>query len=326
MIIKSSFKPAWWLTNPHAQTIYSSVKRSPKAPVDKVEQIELPDGDCLNLAWSTDNLPEDAPLVVILHGLSGCVNSSYVGRFMRAFNKKGWRAVLMHFRGAGDVLNRLPRAYHSGDTADLDFLIKLLNERQPQVKKAVVGVSLGGNVLLKWLGEQGADAKIDTAVAVSVPFVLRSIADKMNNGFSKIYQRRLLKQLKEMFARKMSQLSNPPAEVKKAAECQCFWTFDAEVTAPLHGFNNVHTYYRESSSRQFLKCITVPTLIIHSLDDPFMTPDVVPTENELSAAVTLELSKKGGHVGFVAGKTPGNAVYWLYKRVPEFLQERLGFN
>ena len=197
MIIESQFKPAWWLTNPHAQTIYSSMRHPVQPSIDRTEKMDLPDGDFLNLVWSTANLPDDSPLIIILHGLSGCVNSSYVARFMQAFNQQGWRAVLMHFRGAGQELNRLPRAYHSGDTADLDYLIQILEQREPGTKKVVVGVSLGGNVLLRWLGEQGASQSIvSAAVAVSVPFVLNIVADRINIGFSRFYQTRLLNQLK----------------------------------------------------------------------------------------------------------------------------------
>lgn len=324
MIIESLFKPAWWLSNAHAQTIYSSVRHPLEATVNKVEKLDLPDGDFLDLAWSTADLPDDAPLVVILHGLGGCVNSSYVARFMQAFNQQGWRAVLMHFRGAGKELNRLPRAYHSGDTADLDFLIKTLDEREPATHKAVVGVSLGGNILLKWLGEQGSQSRIKTAVAISVPFLLNKVANKMNIGFSRFYQTHLLNQFKDVFARKLDHLKNPPAVLRKAANCNCFWTFDDQVTAPLYGFNNVHSYYRECSSRQYLRNIATPTLIIHALDDPFMTADVLPGEDELSDSVVLEVSKKGGHVGFISGNNPGAPVYWLDQRIPEYIAEQLG--
>ena len=324
MIIESQFKPAWWLTNPHAQTIYSSMRHPVQPSIDRTEKMDLPDGDFLNLVWSTANLPDDSPLIIILHGLSGCVNSSYVARFMQAFNQQGWRAVLMHFRGAGQELNRLPRAYHSGDTADLDYLIQILEQREPGTKKVVVGVSLGGNVLLRWLGEQGASQSIvSAAVAVSVPFVLNIVADRINIGFSRFYQTRLLNQLKEIFARKVNHFENPPEAIRKAAECNCFWTFDDQVTAPLHGFNSVHTYYRECSSRQYLKHIATPTLIIHALDDPFMTAEVLPSEDELSDSVILELSKKGGHVGFIAGNKPGVPVYWLDQRIPAYISEQL---
>lgn len=322
MITESRFKPAWWLSNAHAQTVYASVRHPIAAPVDKVEKIDLPDGDFLHLAWGTGNLPANAPLVILLHGLGGCINSSYIARFMRAFNQQGWRTVLMHFRGAGDEINRLPRAYHSGDTADFDFLIDILNQREPDTKKAAVGVSLGGNVLLKWLGERGTEAKIHTAVAVSVPFELNKVASRMNVGLSRFYQSHLLKQFKEVFARKASHFRNPPEPLKKAAGCTCFWTFDQEVTAPLYGFSNVHSYYRQSSSKQYLSSIVLPTLIIHAKDDPFMTEDILPTERELSDSIILEVSNKGGHVGFISGAKIWEPVYWLDQRIPEYIAEQ----
>jgi predicted alpha/beta-fold hydrolase len=322
MNIESLFKPAWWLSNAHAQTVYASMRHPVQAPIDKVEKIDLPDGDFLDLAWSTANLPDDSPLIIILHGLGGCVNSSYVARFMNAFNQQGWRAVLMHFRGAGKEINRLPRAYHSGDTGDLDFLIQTLNIREPDTKKAIVGVSLGGNVLLKWLGEQKAHSKVQTAVAVSVPFLLNKVADRMSSGLSRFYQTRLLNQFKLVFAQKVTHFKNPPEVLKKAADCHCFWTFDNQVTAPLYGFSNVHSYYRESSSRQYLRHIMTPTLVIHAQDDPFMTIDVLPAEHELSETVTLEVSKKGGHVGFISGNKIWEPVYWLDHRIPEYIAKQ----
>lgn len=322
MIIESSFKPAWWMTNPHIQTIYSSLRHPMQAPIDTIERVELADGDFVDLAWSKSNLPKSTPLVIILHGLGGCVNSSYVARFMNQFNQKGWRSVLMHFRGASHEPNRLPRAYHSGDTADLDHIVSILEQREPTTAKAIVGVSLGGNVLLKWLGEQGAQTKIKAAVAISVPFVLNKVASKMNLGFSRFYQTHLLNQFRDVFTRKLDYIPNPPEALRKAANCRCFWTFDAQVTAPLNGFSSVHAYYRESSSRQYLRNIQTPTLMIHAMDDPFMTPEVLPKESELSEQVILELSKKGGHVGFITGKTLGVPVYWLDERIPEYIEEQ----
>ncbi|MBA2648667.1 MAG: hydrolase [Legionella sp.] len=322
MIIESSFKPAWWMSNPHLQTIYCSLRHPVQASMDDLETIDLPDGDFVELVWSRANLSEDSPLIIMLHGLGGCVNSSYVARFMHAFNQQGWRAVLMHFRGAGTALNRFPRAYHSGDTADFDFVVNLLAQREPNTTKAAVGVSLGGNVLLKWLGEQGEQSIIKTAVAVSVPYVLNKVATRMNTGLSRLYQKYLLSQFKIVFARKVKQFVNPPEALIKAANCQCFWTFDANVTAPLNGFTNVHAYYRESSSRQYLCAILTPTLLIHAVDDPFMTKDVLPTEAELSGQVVLEVSQKGGHVGFVSGNNPSKPIYWLDQRIPEYIEQQ----
>ncbi|MDF1758130.1 MAG: hydrolase [Legionellaceae bacterium] len=320
MIIESSFKPAWWLKNAHIQTIYSSISRKQKAQIDSTERLELPDGDFIDLAWAQNGLSDDAPLVVFLHGLGGSVESSYVAGQIAAYNKNGWRAVLMHFRGASHEPNRLPRAYHSGDTADLNYFLEILSLREPNTQKAVVGISIGGNVLLKWLGETGAQKLVSGGVAVSVPFVLNSVADKINKGFSKIYQIYLLKRMRAIFFQKNEkypEMLNEYMDALKSSEC--FWTFDDKVTAPLYGFAGVHDYYKQSSSRYYLQKIATPTLIIHALDDPFMHKDVIPEADELSKDVTLELSKKGGHVGFVSGKFPGQATYWLDERIPEYL-------
>ncbi|MDX1836398.1 hydrolase [Legionella taurinensis] len=323
MIIESKFKPAWWLTNGHGQTLYPTMMRRITAPVDGSERIELPDGDFIDLAWAVNGLADDTPLVILLHGLGGSIESTYVGGLMRAFNRHGWRAMLMHFRGASKEPNRLPRAYHSGDTGDLDYLLRLLAEREPNTLKAVVGVSLGGNVLLKWLGEQGGQQLVTTAVAVSVPFQLRLVADKMGQGFSRIYQSYLLRRLKGVFHRKIEFLNlDLPKELMNVNQWRCFWTFDEKVTAPLHGFAHVHAYYRQASCHAYLSNIATPTLIIHALDDPFMTPDVVPEEKDLSDQITLELSERGGHVGFISGSFIGQPVYWLEERIPAHLHQQ----
>ncbi|KTD08519.1 hydrolase [Legionella jamestowniensis] len=324
MIIDSAFKPAWWLANSHAQTLFPTLTRRIQAPVDSNERLELPDDDFIDLAWAVNGLPKDAPVVVLLHGLGGSIESTYIAGLMHALNRQGWRAVLMHFRGASKEPNRLPRAYHSGDTGDLNFFLQTLTKREPHTKKAAVGVSLGGNVLLKWLGENGAQKLLEAAVAVSVPFQLRLVADKISQGFSRVYQNYLLRRLKAVFTQKIGALnSNLPDPLKDIERWQCFWTFDEYVTAPLHGFPNVHAYYREASSRNYLSHITTPTLIIHALDDPFMTPDVVPLENELSQDIILELSDSGGHVGFITGNVPGVPIYWLEQRIPDFLKSTL---
>ncbi len=324
MIVNSAFKPAWWLTNTHAQTVYSTLMRRVKAPIDRVERLELPDGDFIDLAWANNGLPADAPLVIVLHGLGGSVDSTYVAGQLRAYHRAGWRGVLMHFRGASEEPNRLPRAYHSGDTGDLDFLLNTLAAREPNTKKALVGVSLGGNVLLKWLGEQGAQSLVHAAVAVSVPYQLRLVADRMNQGVSRLYQKHLLGRLRAVFRRKLKAYPDAlPWSIEALEALRCFWTFDEQVTAPLNGFSHVHAYYREASSLPYIIHIKTPTLLIHALDDPFMTPDVLPCVDALPPQVTLELSRRGGHVGFIAGRVPGRAEYWLDQRVPAFLRDYL---
>lgn len=327
MITGSEFKPAWWLASSHAQTMYPALIRSVRAPIDKTERIVLPDGDFIDLSWAINGVSREAPLVVLLHGLAGSVRSGYAAGLMQALNQQGCRAVLMHLRGASDEPNLIARAYHSGDTADFNFFMHLMAAREPHIPKAAIGFSLGGNVLLKWLGEQGEQAPIDAAVAVSVPFQLRMAADRMGHGFSRLYQAYLLHRLRNVLSKKRSNMKGEiPAALRDADKWTCFWTFDENVTAPLNGFSSVHSYYRQASSRAYLHAIKKPTLIIHSLDDPFMTEDILPEPNELSHHITLELSAKGGHVGFISGNIPGKPVYWLEHRIPEFLGPIVGID
>ncbi len=319
--MSNTFKPAWWLPTAHAQTIYPSLRQQKRAPIDYTERLELPDGDFIDLAWATGGLPSNTPLVIFLHGLGGDLTSTYVTGQFEAYNRSGWRAVFMYHRGASPEPNRLAKAYHSGKTDDLHVVLEILAKREPQTKKALVGVSLGGNVLLKWLGEQGAQSYIHTAVAISVPFDLARCADRINQGFSRVYQRYLLIKMRNLFMKKHEH--NPtllPEHLLDLTPYRSFWSFDEHVTAPLHGFPDAKTYYRESSSRQYLHNIKTPTLMIHALDDPFMTPDAVPAAHELSADITFDLNPNGGHVGFIAGDIPGKPIYWLETRVPEFLK------
>lgn len=324
MIADSSFRPAWWLINAHAQTIYPTLMRRLASPIDNRERFELPDGDFIDLAWAVNGLNNEAPLVVLLHGLGGDVASPNVAGLLHSFNHRGWRGVFMHFRGASHEANRLPRAYHSGYTADIDCLLHTLAKREPHTKKAVVGVSLGGNMLLKWLGEQGSQSLVQAATAVSVPFQLQLVSDRVKQGFSRVYQAYFLRCLRQIFERKLACHGDllPPA-TKSMESLRNFWIFDEHIIAPLYGYPNVHAYYREASSRQYLVNIKTPTLIIHALDDPMMTPDAIPQIGELSEDITFELSGKGGHVGFISGCIPGKPVYWLDQRIPEFLQSYL---
>jgi predicted alpha/beta-fold hydrolase len=226
----------------------------------------------------------------------------------------------MNFRGASGEPNRLPRFYHGGDTADLAFLLNTMKLREPTTKKAVVGVSLGGNVLLKWLGETGSQTLIDAAVAVSVPFQLKNVVQKINKGFSRVYQSHLLEKLRTVFLQKLDVVNDQlPLTKQKLYSIKSLYEFDEQITAPLHGFASVNEYYQKSSSRQYLSQIQTPTLIIHALDDPFMTSDTLPTSKELSPDILLELSQYGGHVGFIAEKRQ----YWLEQRIPGFLMDYL---
>lgn len=322
MIIHSEFKPAWWLTNKHGQTLYRTLTQRAQAPIDFYERLELPDGDFLDLAWAINGISNKAPLIILLHGLGGSTHSAYVAGLFHAFNKIGFRAVLMHFRGASDEPNRLARAYHAGDTADLAYLLNLLKSREPLTPKAVVGISLGGNVLLKWLGESGHQSLIMGAVAVSVPFQLNDVVQQINKGFSRVYQANLLKRLRKVFLQKLNHTDcQLPFSAQTLSSLKTLYDFDQQITAPLHGFSSVEEYYRTSSSRQYLNNIATPTLIIHALDDPFMTPASIPKVQELSALTHLELSQYGGHVGFITEKAANQSECWLEQRICSFFND-----
>lgn len=321
MIKKSKFNPAWWLPGPHLQTIWGTTTRRPPQISVRRERLELPDGDFLDLDWAEPTYPkhpsiklETVPLVLILHGLGGSIESHYAKGILQAITQKGWRGVFMHFRGCSGMPNRLPRSYHSGETGDLDFVLQQILQREPHCPIAAIGYSLGGNVLLKWLGEQKGNSPLVTAVAVSVPFELHKAANRLYNGFSRLYQWWILRQLRTNVSDKFK-LIPCPIDLTPLENLRSFWEFDTYVTAPLHGFKDAEDYYRHASSRAYLKGIETPTLVIHSIDDPFMTPDIIPRERELSNAITLELSDSGGHVGFVTGQVPGKPQYWLEDRI-----------
>lgn len=320
-VIRSSrFVPAWWLRNRHLQTIFpNTLRRQPQLEFRR-ERVELPDGDFVDADWT---LRERGPIVVLLHGLEGSRESRYAGWMLKRLHEAGYRGVLLHFRGCSGEVNRMANGYHSGHTADFDHFIRNLREREPATPIAAIGYSLGGNALLKWLGEKKPAAELDTAIAVSVPFRLAACSAALNRGFARLYQKHLLRRMLRTARGKLALIRDAGHE-PDLRNIRNFYDFDDALTAPLHGFSGADDYYEQCSSARFLRHITIPTLILHAADDPFMTPEVVPTEAELSPAVTIELSEHGGHVGFVSGRWPWQAEYWLETRILEHLRQHLG--
>jgi predicted alpha/beta-fold hydrolase len=308
----TEYNAPWWLPEGHLQTLWTTLTRRRPPIFTRRERLELPDGDFLDLDWVGGGL---GPIVVVLHGLEGSIESPYARGLLSEVVAKGWRGVLVHFRGCSGAPNRLPRAYHSGDTGDVTTVVAEIQRRAPGVPIAAVGYSLGGNVLLKWLGERGGKSPLTVGVAVSVPFVLSDCATHLDQGFAKVYQAHFVHSLKATYTRKQ------PLGVLRDIRSIREW--DDRVTAPLHGFDGADDYYTRSSSRQFLGQIEVPTLILHARDDPFMTPAVIPRADELSKSITMEVSRSGGHVGFVSGDSPLQPEYWLEKRIPAFLAQHL---
>jgi uncharacterized protein len=324
-VITSSFKPAWWLKHAHLQTVFAKYLSPRKKQKTVAELFTLPDGDQLQLNWmQPSKVATDAPMVLILHGLAGDINSHYVQGLLAQCRVLRWPAVLMHFRGCNGKPNNLPRAYHSGDTADLAAVLADITQRFEQQKFVAVGFSLGANVLLKYCGERQGANPLTAAVAVAPPLDLAACARRINQGSSKLYQRYLLNRLKRNTLAKLQQF-NPfplpitPHQIKRISSIE---QFDEHFTAPLHGFLNAQDYYQRASGKAFLQHIDIPTLIIHAQDDPFLSEEVIPAADELSAKVHYELTAGGGHVGFVSGSV-FKPRFWLNQRIPEFIHEQL---
>ncbi len=327
MIINGKFKPAWWLKGGNLQTCYPSMFRKKSLPQGRWKRLELSDGDFLDLFiaepehYASGFSQQNAPIIVLLHGLEGSIHSTYAHGLLSQFLKQGWGGVQMHFRGCSGEPNRNPRAYHSGETEDFTYVLNWLTETYPKRPLAAVGFSLGGSVLLNYLGKKQTETRLKGGVAVSVPLQLDISSERINQGFSRAYQKYLLDSLREKISANVQLLERLNLSKQEVKEISSFYHFDNKITAPLHNFENADDYYQQSSARQYLKTIQKPTLIIHALDDPFMTPEVLPKEQELSEYVTLEVNHSGGHVGFVSGTNPLQPEYYLEQRIPEFFQD-----
>ena len=317
-----TFEPAFGLKNRHFQTLYSSFFRKQIVLNSSVEVFELDDGDFIECFWCEKPPCDNRDIVVLFHGLEGSYKSSYIQGIMNSLKNVGISSVLMHFRGCSGKVNRLPRAYHSGDTADAKAWIEHLVKQYPNSNLHAVGYSLGGNMLLKLLGEWKDKSPLVSAVSVSAPMQLDISANTVNKGFAKIYQRYLLKHLKTSLYKKyknhpMQKLIN--LEKNSIKNIKTFWAFDDAYTAKIHGFGTAKEYYKRSSAKQYLKSIKTPTLIIHAEDDPFMTKEILPNKSEISDSVKLEIYPHGGHVGFISG-TVLKPIYWLENRIVDYIK------
>jgi len=318
------FIPARGLRNGHFQTLYPALFSKPNNPEIEIETFDLPDGDFVECVWHQKPVYHDKrPIVVLFHGLAGSFESPYIKRAMHLLGAAGYAVVLMHFRGCYKKPNRLPRSYHSGDTADAKAWIEHLKTTYHDSPLFAVGYSLGANMLLKLQGEWREESPLIASVAVSAPMDLRSSANKMTCGFSQVYQYRLMRLLKKQLLEKydlfdMESLIGLNRDGVGALGS--FWEFDDAYTAPIHGFKDAREYYRRSSSKPYLKEIKKDTLIIQSKDDPFMGEKVIPKEEALSSAVSLELYEHGGHVGFVSGAV-WSPKYWMESRILAYLSD-----
>ncbi len=301
-----------WLPGGHLQTIYPAKALSRPAVTYRRERWDAHDGDFIDVDF-VDGAP-GKPLVVLFHGLEGSSDSHYARALMAALAARGWSGALPHFRGCSGELNLAPRFYHSGDAGEVDWIVRRLRERTPG-KLYAAGVSLGGNALLRWLGESQHQAEIvDAAMAVSAPLDLARGGESLGSGFNLIYTRMFLQTLKPKCLAKLEQF---PGLFDRAAllGARDLYEFDNVVTAPLHGYRDTDDYWDRASAKHVLDDITVPTLVLNARNDPFLPGQHLPAS--AARAVTLEYPAHGGHVGFVSGSLPG-ALDWLPRRILHF--------
>jgi hypothetical protein len=317
-----------WLPGGHAQTIYAAMAAPRPHVVCRRERWDTPDSDFIDLDWLAQDSgsgiqdSEKTPLLVLFHGLEGNSQSHYAVALMAALQKAGSRGVVVHFRGCSGEVNRLPRAYHSGDSAEIDWILRRLRQRHPAVPLYAVGVSLGGNALLKWLGETGASARelIDRATAVSAPVNLMAAGNALDHGFNLVYVRHFLATMKR---KSLVKLGGFPGlfDGEKVRAANTLRAFDDLVTAPLHGFRNTDDYWTRASSKPLLRDIAVPTLLLNARNDPFLPCGALPAQHEVALPVFLEQPDNGGHAGFVSGPFPGS-LGWLPQHILEFFDAR----
>ncbi len=313
------YRPPGWLPGGHAQTIYP--RFLPRDPLPyRRERWESPDGDFVDLDWNASSIPsaDKTPIVILFHGLEGSSQSHYALALMQNLLDAGRLGVVVHFRGCSGELNRLPRAYHCGDSDEIDWILRRFKATYPDRPLCAAGVSLGGNALLKWLGERESAAAdvLHAAAAVSCPFDMSACGHHLAHGFNRIYTQHFLRTLKHFAGEKLRRHPGLFDELRMRG-AGTLHEFDDIVTAPLHGFASADDYWRRASSKPWLGGIRVPTLLINARNDPFMPDGVLPDKQQVSSTVALEYTRAGGHVGFATGPFPGR-LNWLPQRLLHF--------
>ena len=316
------FRPAWWLPGAHLHTIWGKLARRIPDVHERVEQWTAPDGDTLSVA-RLDGASPDAPVLAIFHGLEGTVRSNYAQGLMHQARARGWGAAMLIWRTCDGRIPSTPRLYHSGETRDADFFVRTLAAERPVRPIFCAGVSLGGNVLLKWLGEEGdaVPREVERAAAISTPFDLGAGSEHLQHGFSRVYIWHFLRTLRQKAAAVFRRFPDLPVDPERVDRSRTLREFDDAFTGPVHGFAGADDYYARSSSLRFLPKITVPTLLFSAYDDPFLPPvvlDRVRTIAQGNPMLRTEFTRLGGHVGWVAGQPwaqeyfmEGHVAHWL---------------
>ena len=309
------YKPAIIFRNKHLNTIYPTFFRKINNLTFQRERINTEDNDFIDIDWSKVSSKK---LIVLLHGLEGSSNGQYIKGMCRIFNKNNWDALAMNYRGCSGEINKTIRMYHGGATDDIEFLINYIEKDYEEI--ALVGFSLGGNLLLKYLGDgkYKLNKKIKGAAAISVPCDLKSVMENLGRKKNLIYSKRFLKALKKKVMLKKMLLPNEISD-EHLKYIKSLKDFDDKYTAPIHGFKDAYDYYEKCSCKKFLKDIKTPTLIINALDDPFLDKDCFPVDEvEINENLSLLMPKHGGHVGF---SSLSEEDYWTEKKVLDFMEK-----
>jgi uncharacterized protein len=321
----------WWLPGAHLQTAWARLVRSRRLITFSREVLTTPDDDDVILDHTAG--PPGSPRVLLLHGLEGSAHSLHTQSLAVLVARAGWRATVLNFRScARDPMNinrrlrnRRPRLYHSGETTDLDLVIRTLMAREPDSPLYALGFSLGGNVLLKWLGETGSASAIRAAATLSVPYDLAAASRYLERRVGRIYTFHFMRRLKSKALDVLARFPRETAHIdaKRLRAARTFQEFDDCFTAPLHGFASAASYYAESSSLAYLPRVAVPTYCLNAEDDPFFPPDAAARAVAVAASnphLRLEVTKWGGHTGFVAGPWPWQPYYWAEEATIEWLR------
>lgn len=327
----AAFTPAWWLPGPHAQTVWGQVGRSRRLVTYDRERLETPDGDEVLL----DHLNGTAgsPRLLLMHGLEGSSYSVYIQNLARLARTRGFSVTVLNLRGCARdpedtwtwIPNRRPRLYHSGETGDPDLVIRHLQAREPDVPLAAIAVSVGGNILLKWLGENPRQTALSAVVTMSVPYDLGAASRHMETAVGRYYLRWFLPTLREkmLFVAERFPEVRELMDIEAAKRAVDFHPFDHVATAPMHGFDGADDYYERCSSLGFVDRIRTPTLCLSARDDPFLPAPVLDRLTRVaSTSVEIQITDRGGHVGWVEGLHPRRVRYWAEERALDWIAQR----
>lgn len=319
--LKSAYRPAWWLPGAHLPTFWGKKGRAQPPVHDRIERWATPDGDHLSLARA-GTAASGRPHLLVLHGLEGTTRSNYAQGLLAQARRRGWSADLLLFRSCDGEINAQRRMYHSGETSDLDFVVRTLVTSLPDISLRLAGVSLGGNVLMKWLGEQGESlvSNVVRAAGISVPYDLAAGSRFLECTLGQLYVNHFMKSLKAKTVAKRS-IYPDLCDWNRLESARTFWDFDDVTTGPVHGFSGALDYYTQSSSINFLGAIRRQTLLFNAYDDPFLPVSVLEKVRKIAASndfLTCEFSKRGGHVGWTEG-SPWAPRYYMEERVIEWL-------